>query len=99
MSVLHQPFFNVEKQVLVYQQLKRENKKENTFYANALTTYWRRLSSPSRRQNPAVPICFQHLPTKIKLHGNHLNEVTEAVLYRGAVYYAVQDGSNFCVSG
>ena len=56
---------------------RRLRQEENTFYPNTLTTYWRRLSSPSRRQNPAVPTCLQRLPPKIKLHGNHLNELAD----------------------
>ena len=61
---------------LVMNNLKGKIKKRN-FYVNALTSYWRRLSTPSRCQYPAVPICFQLFYLKVTLHGNHSNEVAE----------------------
>ena len=60
---------------LVINNLKGKIKKN--FYVNALTSYWRRLSTPSRCQYPAVPICFQLFYLKVTLHGNHSNEVAE----------------------
>ena len=61
---------------LIGNNLKGKIKKKKLL-RQCTEAFRRRLSTPSRRQNPAVPICFLRFYPKVILHSNHSNEVAE----------------------